>query len=73
MTSNLSWVTTIFCPVVGSIINNAKGAVPVMALLDARKKKKLGASAEEWSGVNSKITEQIPQTAFDLSNAPPHV
>ena len=36
------WVTTLFCPLLGTLISNAVGLAPVRAVLDARKNKKLG-------------------------------
>ena len=40
--TNIGWVTKILCPLLGVLINNAKGLAPVNALIAARKDKKLG-------------------------------
>ena len=40
--SDLSWLTTIFCPLLGVLISNARGMAPVKALIAARRNKKLG-------------------------------
>lgn len=42
--TDLSWLTTVFCPLLGVIISNARGMAPVKALIVARKNKKLGKS-----------------------------
>lgn len=40
--SDLSWLTTVFCPLLGVLISNARGMAPVKALIAARRNKKLG-------------------------------
>jgi hypothetical protein len=42
VSTDISWITTIFCPLLGVLIDNAEGWAPVWALLQARKNKRLG-------------------------------
>ena len=44
VSTDITWITTIFCPLLGVLIDNAEGWAPVWALLQARKNKKLGES-----------------------------
>ena len=40
--TSLDWTVTLFCPLLGLVISNAKGMAPIKVLLRARESKTLG-------------------------------
>jgi hypothetical protein len=54
--TDLSWLTTIFCPLLGVVISNARAMAPVKALIVARKNKKLGKSLHFYEVIPMVVT-----------------